>query len=279
MLKNKLLNLNLVIDNEYLDKYCDIINNGASKKIKYISQVHHIVPKYYFLYNNLPVDNTKENKIVLTHRNHLLAHYYLAKCSSTDKYKVANIEAIKQAFNNPYARTALKNNISELLDDYDELCFFANQYKSEKYKGTKHIHKNDVEKRVHLNELEFYLNSGWLLGRSDKTKKSISVGSMGKQGTFKGKTHTQEFKNHISILYKDRKYINKDGIVKSVTKNDLDNYLNNGWKLGNPNNGRAVNTRAWINNNTINKLVKIENIDDYLNTGWKRGRKKVELNK
>lgn len=270
-LKNRLLNLGLVVDNEYLDKYCNIINNGMLKKIKYVSQIHHIIPKYYFLYNNLSVDNTKENKIVLFHKDHLLAHYYLAKCSSTDRYRDANIESIRYNINNPCVKITL-NNINEFLEDYNELCLLANQYKSEKYKNTKFIHKNDDEKRVPMSDLSLYLNDGWKLGRSDKSKKSISAGSFGKPGTFKGKTHTQEFKNHIHNLYKDRKYVNRDGVVKSVKKEELDYYLKEGWKLGNPNNGRSLNTRAWINNNSINKLVKIENVDDYINNGWKRGR-------
>ena len=44
-LKEKLLSLGIVEDNEYLDFYCTLIeNNRDTKREKYKTQKHHIIP-------------------------------------------------------------------------------------------------------------------------------------------------------------------------------------------------------------------------------------------
>ena len=48
-LKEKLLSLNLVVDNKYLDMYVKLIeDNRTTENQLYKTQIHHIVPKYYF---------------------------------------------------------------------------------------------------------------------------------------------------------------------------------------------------------------------------------------
>ena len=91
-LKTKLLNTNYFIDNEYLDKYCKlIIDNLETKKEKYKTQSHHILPMCYFKSVKLEIDNSKENKVNLLYINHILAHYYLCLCTEGNfKYRLAN---------------------------------------------------------------------------------------------------------------------------------------------------------------------------------------------
>lgn len=46
-LKNTLLTLGIVVDNDYLDFYCNLIENSLqNKKIVSSTQKHHIIPKY-----------------------------------------------------------------------------------------------------------------------------------------------------------------------------------------------------------------------------------------
>lgn len=79
-LKTKILKTNCFEDNEYLNKYCElVINNLDNKKEKYKTATHHIIPRCYFKLNSLPIDNNKENLVVLNHANHLVAHFYLYK--------------------------------------------------------------------------------------------------------------------------------------------------------------------------------------------------------
>ena len=76
-LKEKLLSLDVVSDNEYLDKYVKLIEyNRNTKREKFKTQMHHIVPRSYYKHCQKHVDNSKHNLVYLTHRNHVLAHYY-----------------------------------------------------------------------------------------------------------------------------------------------------------------------------------------------------------
>lgn len=77
-LKNKLLQLDLVIDNEYLTKYLNLLNTliVADGPI----EVHHIVPECYYTLHGKAIDNSPTNLVSLTVFNHLLAHYYLFHC-------------------------------------------------------------------------------------------------------------------------------------------------------------------------------------------------------
>ena len=90
MLLNKLRNLKLFIDNEYLIKYCRLIEqNTTTNNLPGRTNRHHIIPKSWFKINELEVDNTRSNLVTLDYRNHVLAHYYLCLCTS-DQLKFAN---------------------------------------------------------------------------------------------------------------------------------------------------------------------------------------------
>ena len=86
-IKLKLLSSNLVVDNEYLDKYVKLIeDNLTTKRKKFVTQRHHIIPRYYYKLNNLPVDNSKDNLVNLPYKYHFLTHLYLSKCSITEEF-------------------------------------------------------------------------------------------------------------------------------------------------------------------------------------------------
>lgn len=55
-----------------------IAENSEPRKIKFVTQTHHILPKWAFPeYSNLK--NNPWNCAILTHKNHLIAHFLLAK--------------------------------------------------------------------------------------------------------------------------------------------------------------------------------------------------------
>lgn len=90
-LKQKLLDLNIFEDNEYLDKYVELIeSNRETKKERFKTDKHHIIPRCYFHLNKIKIDNSKENLVNLLYKDHVLAHYYLVLCSSNDYIKYSN---------------------------------------------------------------------------------------------------------------------------------------------------------------------------------------------
>ena len=93
-LKEKLLKTNYFIENDFLNKYCQLMfENIITNRIKYKTERHHFVPlSYYSILHkekNRKLLNmySKEDKnliINLSHFNHLLAHYYLCLCSKNN---------------------------------------------------------------------------------------------------------------------------------------------------------------------------------------------------
>jgi hypothetical protein len=82
-LKGRLLNVTGIIDNSFLDDYVVlIVNNANTAKEKFVTNVHHIIPRCYFKLRNEPVDNTKDNLVNLTYADHIKAHYLLCKCTT-----------------------------------------------------------------------------------------------------------------------------------------------------------------------------------------------------
>ena len=92
VLKQKLLNTGLFLDNEYLDEYINLVlsNNitvGYTEK-------HHILQRNYFKKSGLPVDSSPDNLITLSYCDHCKAHWLLYFCT-TGYLKKANEASIR----------------------------------------------------------------------------------------------------------------------------------------------------------------------------------------
>ena len=78
------------IDNEYLLKYCQLIERNRRTEIRTRkTHKHHIVPKSWFKLTINDINNELNNLVNLTLRDHFLAHYYLCLCTE-DPFKYAN---------------------------------------------------------------------------------------------------------------------------------------------------------------------------------------------
>ena len=94
-IEKKLLSLDLFEENEYFYKYCKLIeDNTETKREKYKTQKHHIIPKCFFRYNNLEEDNSNTNIVNLLYKDHVLAHCYLVLASKENKFKYDNMCAV-----------------------------------------------------------------------------------------------------------------------------------------------------------------------------------------
>lgn len=81
-LRNKLIGCGLCEDNEFLDKYIEIVQSPSNGPF---TEEHHIIPRFWYSVNKLPVMNGN-NLVKLTYKNHFLAHYYLMKCVDQSCY-------------------------------------------------------------------------------------------------------------------------------------------------------------------------------------------------
>lgn len=87
---NTLRQLELFIDNEYLQKYAQLVERHTRTGIRsHVTNAHHIIPKAWFRLTETPVNNSLVNLVNLPYREHVLAHYYLCLCTQ-DPLKYAN---------------------------------------------------------------------------------------------------------------------------------------------------------------------------------------------
>lgn len=78
------------IDNEYLQKYCQVIERHTRTPVRAKqTHKHHIIPKSWFKLTHNEINNELNNLVNLPYREHFLAHYYLCLCTE-DPFKYAN---------------------------------------------------------------------------------------------------------------------------------------------------------------------------------------------
>lgn len=116
-----------------------------------------------------------------------------------------------------------------------------NQKNRERNIGRKWIHKDGINKTVSYNQLQTYLDDGWLIGRLEIIKhipwnKGLNKETdnrVKKYGISRtGHKHSEESNKKNRESHLGRKYINNGTINKAVFQNDLKNYLDDGWVLG-----------------------------------------------
>lgn len=132
-LKLKLLSTNMFKDNEYLDLYISLmLNNRNLNKIKGKTQSHHILQRKFFTYNKLNIDNSKENLVNLLYKDHILAHYYLCKCTTKWLAKANSVTLLNM--------TTIKKNAFH----FKELCANLDGFQENYEKLTKSIWKHKI---------------------------------------------------------------------------------------------------------------------------------------
>lgn len=98
----------------------------------------------------------------------------------------------------------------------------------------------DKEKTVRKNKTKIPTTHG--LKWSEDTKKQMSESQKGKIAVNDGKKYIKIDKSlldeYIALgwikgkLHSDKKYINKDGNIKKISPNEIENYITNGWAVG-----------------------------------------------
>lgn len=180
------------VKNDFCYKYLNLIeeNKGTIKSIA--TQTHHIIPKCFFKYKNIEVDNSSENLVHLSFSNHLLAHYYLSQCT-TGKFKYAMQSALR------YLTKGFDyNNIVAVIPEWEKIYVEYNKAISEKQKGHE-VSKVAREKISKAHKGKPAHNKGKPM--SEEQKRKLSDSKKGK----KRKSHSEETKKKISEGNKNKK--------------------------------------------------------------------------
>lgn len=183
-LKQKLLDTGVINDNEYLDLYINLIyDNKSTKKQKGKTQMHHIIPRYYYNMIGKEVDNSSDNLVNLLYKYHLLAHYYLSLCAK-GKFRYA-MELSMILLRNTH-KDGIDNSFIDSLDKYQDLyeenMKIAGERTRQRQLGVKQP-KEVVRKRVAKNTGQ---------KRTIEQRKRMSAAQ-------KGRTFSDESKRKMSI--------------------------------------------------------------------------------
>lgn len=265
-LRSMLLSFNIFLENEFFEKYINlIIDNQHTEPEKFKTQNHHVIPLHVYKYLNLPENNAKSNIVVLHYKDHILAHFYLFNCVSDRLIKRANYAALQYIIHNPQvpeSESELLLKLPEYQKMYDEYCILN----SELQKGVQVGEKNPFYGKHHTEETR-------------KKMREHSPHLSGKNNPFYGKHLSDEAKAAISAKNRGRPKTEKEKQRRLDTLNAHGGY---GWwiddayckKLSNSLKGKNVHSRGrkHINNGIEAKMVTVEELDDYLSTGWKLGR-------
>jgi len=204
-IKEKLLSLNVVKDNKYLDEYCKLIeSNKNTKREKFKTQKHHIIPRYYYRINNIDLDNSKENVVNLLYKDHFVAHLLLAMCSNSDLYCYNNFIALSYM-----SKKVTIKNLDYLQSEYEQ-C----RERCESYNPM----YNDIHKKHHDEVM-----------RKKETRDKIS--STMKRKVQERSLFTKEHRKNLTESMKNSVYVYNDLKITRIKPNELDKYLKDGWKL------------------------------------------------
>lgn len=148
-IKTNLININLCVDNDYLDKYVNLISNRKIQEkleLNHFTQSHHIIPVMYYKHENISIDNTTSNRVVLKPSEHIIAHWYLSNCSLPDYFKYGNLIAVN------FLENVLHVSIEEFIQSEEEQDLYNSRmaelsaHKSEVMRGEGNPHSG-----VHTN--------------------------------------------------------------------------------------------------------------------------------
>ena len=280
IVKQKLLDSGCFEDNNYLIFYLELIkNNIKTKKQKCKTNRHHIIPRCYFKFKKLEIDNSENNLVNLLYKDHILAHYYLCLCCSNValKYKLeSSLQYVLDTYDVEKSFVLEIKNLEECQKLYeDRKKYFSDIQKGQigKTLGRIAINKDNKQKFITKEDVEIYLKDGWKIGalpyskprvnpmlgkhHSEETKKKIAQKHIGKEPWNKGKSGkkwSDELKiKQSNIISRLRAIHLDDSTEKRVPEEQLNYWLNLGWKIG-----RCKNSIMSTSKNNASSIYCIE---------------------
>lgn len=267
MLKQKLLDLKIVEDNQYLDKYCQlVVANKKTLREKFKTQKHHIIPRSYYTQNNLPLDNSASNIVNFKHSDHILAHFYLCKCSVVDYFTYSNEYAVLYMLRIhalPEEEDAVIQAAINYGEIYSDFCVKQSQRylgKPGKTKGYKA--SEETRKKLSESHKGIKRSAESLVKQRETLKRLYAAGIMQRE-------RSETMKSNLAQTNKGSRVMNKDGVQKYVNKKDIDSYLSQGWKFG----LNAVNKEKWSHNKVVQKGRTVSEETRRKQSEAKRGKK------
>lgn len=224
------------VKSDFYNKILEIIKNPNPLNEKY-TEKHHIIPRFVYRDLKLEVNNNETNLINLSIKNHILIHYYMAKCCFK-QYKWKCLNSVLRTLGN-IKLADFENHINEL---------------SEQIADTK-----KMLREIGLPE-EIKKKCGWNHFRFTKEERSEKFGVWkGKHSPKFGTKLTNEQRQNIS---KSRKGKCKGHIVSEETRRKIGEKAKN--RIVKPKNRDSVNKSKQTNERVM--FVKRKEYEIYKQT-------------
>lgn len=163
---------------------------------------HHIVPRCWFKMNNLPIDNSKDNLVLLSYEDHVKVHKLMTICAGNDdlcrRYKFAfcrlsccNTLGLKHSEESK-RKMSIAHKGKKFTDEHRRKL-------SESHKGK----KMSEEARRHISEAKKGHTA------TDETLKKMSEAFSGDKNPMFGKKHSEEARKKMSEAKKGKMSWNK----------------------------------------------------------------------
>ena len=179
---------------EYNQHFVAMMNiiNSARLNPPESGDKHHIIPRCWFTMNNLPIDNSDENLVLLTKEQHGKVHKLMSLCAKDAQLKrnmviAAHFMGLPTTSLQYKPTKEVRQKISEAL-------------KGNTFWLGKH-HSDESRKKISVSM------KGKLKGRTltDDVKKKLSVLKLGEKNPFFGKHHSEETRKKMSEARKGKK--------------------------------------------------------------------------
>ena len=159
---------------EYNQHFIAMMNiiNGARLNPPKEGHKHHIIPKCWFRMNNLPIDNSKDNLVLLSYEDHVKIHKLAILCAGTPELKSKMGFAVK---------VLLKGNFSGM-----------------------HHTEQTRRKMSAANKGENNPNFGKHNHHTEETRRKMSEAKKGKPSPIKGVTLSDETRRKMSEAHKGK---------------------------------------------------------------------------
>lgn len=125
----------------------------------------------------------------------------------------------------------------------------------ERILNTTFINNGKINKLIKQNDLEQYLNEGWIKGMINGLQ-----------------FHTEESKQKISNKHKELVAITNGKENTKVHFSIVDDYIKQGWRKGVTRfNKKKTGIKVWVNNGLQQTYINKTELESYITNGWQVG--------
>ena len=245
-----------MLQNKYTKIYNQIIERASNRTFLGYQEKHHILPQ------SLGGNNSKENLVYLTAREHFICHWLLTKMTIGDgRAKMVYALRMMSVTNHHQQR-------------------YISQITARVYETYRKEHAANHSKIMTGRTAS---NKGRTM--SDEQKKKLSIAQTGKKYSAEtiakrvakvtGTKRSEQAKQNISLALKGKlkgPMSEEEKLKRSITQKGVAKVKTHGANVAN-----AVLGNISINKDNVEKKVKKDVLQQYLNDGWQLGGKKRKV--